>query len=81
MAAGDHFEKNVPYSSEMARNAFESDFRSSKMAAGSHIVKKISKLCIDLKWREMRSKVIFCHPEMADGSHFMKKKKKSCVLI
>ena len=41
----------------MARNAIESDFQSSKMAAGSHFVKK--KLRIDLKWREMRSKVIF----------------------
>ena len=35
----------------MARNAIESDFRSSKMAAGSHFVKKIQnkKLRIDLK--------------------------------
>ena len=41
-------------------NAFESDFRSSKMAAGSQFVKKF-KLHIDLKWREMRSKVIFGH--------------------
>ena len=47
----------------MARNAFESDFRSSKMAAGSHFVEKKSKLRIDLKWREMRSKVIFGHPK------------------
>ena len=45
----------------MARNAIENDFRSSKMAAGSHFVKKKIKktLRIDLKWREMRSKVIF----------------------
>ena len=34
---------------------------SSKMATGSHFVKK--KLRIDLKWREMRSKVIFGHPK------------------
>ena len=49
----------------MARNAIESDFRSSKMAAGSHFVKKSKKLMlrIDLKWREMRSKVIFSHPK------------------
>ena len=48
----------------MARTAIESDFRSSKMAAGSHFVKenqKKIKLRIDLKWREMRSKVIFGH--------------------
>ena len=50
----------------MARNAIESDFRSSKMAAGGHFVRnypKKLKLRIDLKWREMRSKVIFGHPK------------------
>ena len=57
------FKKKVAYWSEMARNAFKSDFRSSKMAAGSHFVKKKSKLRIDLKWREMWSKVIFGHPK------------------
>ena len=62
----------------MARNAIESDFRSSKMGASGHFVKKLQKknVRIDLKWREMRSKV------MASG-HFVKKfkKNKSCVLI
>ena len=43
----------------VARNAIATYFRSSKMASGSHFVKK--KLRIDLKWREMRSKVIFGH--------------------
>ena len=48
----------------MARNAIKSDFRSSKMAAGSHFANKIKqKLRIDLKWREMLSKVIFGHPK------------------
>ena len=42
----------------MARNAIKSDFRSSKMVASSHFVKK-KKLHIDLKWREMRWKVIY----------------------
>ena len=128
----------VAYWSEMARNAIESDFRSSKMAAGSHFVKKIktnkscvfiwngqkcdrkwfsviqngrrqpfceqykkdqscvliwngeecdrkwfsvtqngrrqpfcekkskTKLRIDLKWRKIRSKVIFGHPKIPD---------------
>ena len=54
----------------MARNATESDFRSSKMAAGGHFVNKIQKkekLRIDLKWRKMRSEVI------AAGGHFVKK--------
>ena len=45
--------------SEMARNAFKSDFRSSKMAAAAILWTKIKKLRIDLKLREMRSKVIF----------------------
>ena len=55
----------VAYCSEMARNAIERDFWSFKMAAGSHFVNKIQKkkLSIDLKWREMRSKVIFGHPK------------------
>ena len=48
------------YWCEMARNAIESDFHSSKIAAAGE--KKL-KLRIDLKWREMRSKVIFGHPK------------------
>ena len=47
----------------MARNAIKSDFQSSKMAA-DHFV---NKLCIDLKCREMRSKVIFGHPKWGGG--------------
>ena len=53
----------VAYWSKMARNVMERDFRSSKMAAGSHFVEKKSKLRIDLKWWEMQSKVIFGHPK------------------
>ena len=48
MADGSHFVKNflrkVSYWSEMARNAIESEFWTSKMAAGSHFVKKSQKL-------------------------------------
>ena len=48
----------------MAINAIESDFRSSKMAAGSNCVNTFkTKLSIDLKCREMRSKMIFGHPK------------------
>ena len=50
----------------MARNAIESDFRSSKMAASSHFVKKKSKKKSVEYWCEMarmRSKVIFSHPK------------------
>ena len=52
------------------KKAIESDFRSSKMAAGSHFLNTIlkkSKLYIDLKWREMLSKVIFGHPKWGGG--------------
>ena len=52
--------------SEMARNAIESEFRTSKMADGSHFVKNFQKkikLRIDVKWPEMRSKVKFGHPK------------------
>ena len=51
----------------MARNASESDFRSSKIAAGSHFVRK-KKLLIALKWREMRWKFIFGHPNGGGGA-------------
>ena len=50
----------------MARNVIQSEFRTSKMADGSHFVQKNQKkikLRIDLKWPEMRSKVIFGHPK------------------
>ena len=53
----------IAYQCEMDRNEIESDFRTSKMAAGSHFVKKKLKLHIDLKWSEMRSKVNFGHPK------------------
>ena len=33
------------------------------MAAGSYLKKNTKKLRIDLKWREMRWKVIFGHPK------------------
>ena len=44
MAASSHFVKKskLGYRSEMERNVIESDFRSSKMAAGSHFVKNVS---------------------------------------
>ena len=68
MDAGSHFVKNCPkkikvvYRSEMARNAIESEIRTSKMVA--ILSKKLKKkLRIDLKWPEMRSKVICGHPK------------------
>ena len=48
---------------EMARNAIESYFWASKMAAGGHFVKKKIKFLLDLKWPEMLSKVNFRHPK------------------
>ena len=51
------------------KKAIKSDFRSSNMAAGSHFLKKKYKnLRIDLKWREMQSKVIFGHPKWGGGA-------------
>ena len=67
--------KKVAYWSEMARNAIESDFRSSKMVAGSHFVKKIKVAY----WSEMARNAIendFRSSKMAAGSHFVKIKKK-----
>ena len=74
------FEIKVWYWSEMTRNVIKSDLQSSKMAAGSHFVNKKSKLRIDMKWREMRSKVIFGHPKWPLAA-ILYIKKKSCVLI
>ena len=68
----------------MARNAIKSDFQLSKMAAGGHFVKKLKKkLRIDLKWREMWSKVIFGHPKWLPVAILWKKilEIKSCDLI
>ena len=51
------YKNKVAYRSEMARNAFKSEFRTSKMGAGGHFVKyfetKVS------YWSEMPSKVSF----------------------
>ena len=72
----------VAYWSEMVRNAIESDFRSSKMAQiglpkwpPAAILKNKSKkkLRIDLKWREMHSKVIFGHPKWPPAAIMRKK--------
>ena len=60
----------------MARNGFERNFRSSKMAAGSHFV-KIKKKSVAY-WSEMARNVIesdFRSSKMAAGSHFVSKKK------
>ena len=79
MAAGSHFvQKNnkVPYGSEMARYAIESEFRTSKMADQSEMARNAiqsdfqkskmaaeKKICINLKWPELRSKVNFANPK------------------
>ena len=66
----------------MSRNTIESYFRSSKMATGSHFVKIYEKikLCIDLKCREMRSKVKFRSSKLATMGHFVKKNQKIKVV-
>ena len=94
MAAGKHFVEKikkiiVAYWSEMPRNAIKSDFRSSKMAQiglpnwpPAAILKKNikKKLRIDLKWREMHSKVIFRHPKWTQAAILWKKSKKIKVV-
>ena len=57
----------VEYWSEMARNAIKIHFRSSK------ILWRKKKLRIDLKWREMHSKVIFGHPKCPPAAILWKK--------
>ena len=49
--------------------------------AGSYFVNKIKnkKLCVDLKWREMRSKVIFGHPKWPPGVILQNKNQKKKV--
>ena len=47
--------------SEMARNAVESEFWTSKMLSKVNFINP--KWTIDLKWPEMRSKVNFGHPK------------------
>ena len=62
----------VAYWSEMARNVIKSDFRSSKMADGSHFVKK--KSCV-LIWNGEK-----CDQKWFSVIHFVPKNQ-SCVLI
>ena len=67
----------VVYWSKMARNAFKSDFRSSKMAAGSHFVENKSNKVKVAYWSEMARNAIesdFRSSIMAAGSHFVRKK-------
>ena len=67
----------------MARNAIESEFRTSKMADVSHFSKTNLKLHIDVKWIEIEIESDFRISKMATGSHFVKKnqKKEKSVLI
>ena len=74
MATGVHFVKEIAYWSEMARNAIESDFRSSKMATINHFVKK-KKLHIALKWWEMRLKVNYGNAKCPAAAILWKKNK------
>ena len=58
----------------MARNVIESDFRSSKMAAGGHFVKQKLKKIKVAYWSEMARNVIesdFRSSKMAAGGHFV----------
>ena len=67
----------------MERNAIESDFRSSKMAAGGHFVKTFKKEIVYSS--EMSRNAIKCDfrsSKMAVGGHFVKKiKVKVCIVL
>ena len=69
----------VAYRSEMARNAIESEFRTSKMGAGVHFVK--IKILIDLNWLEIRSKVNLGHPKWPTAAILSKITKKKKLRI
>ncbi len=56
--------KKVLVGSEMVKNANKNEFLTSKMAAGGHFEKYISKLSFDLTWREMQSKINFRHSKL-----------------
>ena len=57
----------------MARNAIESEIRTSKMADVSHFVKKVAYRC-EMDRNEIESD--FRTSKMATGSHFVKNLKK-----
>ena len=70
--------KKVAYWSEMARNVMESDFRSSKIAAGGHFVKKFSKKLKVAYWSEIARNAIerdFQSSKITAVGHFVGKKK------
>ena len=63
----------------MARNAIETEFRTSKICAGGYFVKNLKKVSY---WSEMARNAIeseFQTSKMAAGSHFVKNhKNKNC---
>ena len=59
----------------MARNVIESDFLSSKKAAGSHFVNKNIKVAYLSEMARNAIKSDFRSSKMAAGSHFVKEKK------
>ena len=86
MATGSHFVKKikVAYWSEMAGNAIKSDFRSSKIAGGSHFVKIINKKSCVLIWNcEKCDRKWFSVIQNGRRQPFCEQnpKKKICVLI
>ena len=58
----------------MARNAIESEFRTSKMADGRHFIKKFHQNQVAHQSKMARSVIesAFQTSNMADGSHFVK---------
>ena len=74
-------ENEVTYRSEMARNAIKSEFRTSKMGAGSHLVKNKVAYRSEMARNAIESE--FWISKMGAGGHFVKKFQinKNSVLI
>ena len=92
MADVSHFVKNFKKIKVAYRYEIEIDFRTSKMATASHFVngrrqpfcqkfQEKLKLCIDVKWIELRSKVIFGHPKWPPAAILSKISKKIIKVV
>ena len=64
----------------MARNAIKSEFRTSKLGAGGHLVKKNLKNRIDLKWPEMCDRKLFSDIQNGRRQPFCQKFQKKIKL-
>ena len=66
----------------MARNVIQSEFRTSKMADGSHFAKNFKNFKVVYRSEMARNEIEsdFLTSKMATGSHFIKKNQKSVLI-